>query len=63
MTAYRVGDDTPFLQSLVKAAEGGKQIAYVIEINSRSDLVLAIENTEFHSVRSSRRKRGTNGAG
>jgi polyphosphate kinase len=37
MTAYRVGDDTPFVESLVKAAEGGKQVACVIEIKARFD--------------------------
>jgi polyphosphate kinase len=35
MTAYRVGDDTPFVKSLVKAAESGKQVACVIEIKAR----------------------------
>ena len=37
MTVYRVGDDTPFVQSLVKAAEGGKQVACAIEIKARFD--------------------------
>jgi polyphosphate kinase len=37
MTAYRVGDDTPFVKSLVKAAEGGKQVACVIEIKASFD--------------------------
>jgi polyphosphate kinase len=37
MTAYRVGDDTPFVKSLVKAAESGKQVACVIEIQARFD--------------------------
>jgi polyphosphate kinase len=37
MTAYRIGDDTPFVQSLVKAAESGKQVACVIEIKARFD--------------------------
>jgi polyphosphate kinase len=37
MTAYRIGDDTPFVESLVKAAEGGKQVACVIEIKARFD--------------------------
>jgi len=37
MTAYRVGDDTPFVKSLVKAAEGGKQVACAIEIKARFD--------------------------
>jgi polyphosphate kinase len=37
MTAYRIGDDTPFVHSLVKAAESGKQVACVIEIKARFD--------------------------
>jgi polyphosphate kinase len=37
MTAYRIGDDTPFVKSLIKAAEGGKQVACVIEIKARFD--------------------------
>jgi polyphosphate kinase len=37
MTAYRIGDDTPFVKSLVKTAEGGKQVACVIEIKARFD--------------------------
>src|SRR5262249_19590789 len=35
MTVYRVGDDTPFVQSLIYAAESGKQVACVIELNAR----------------------------
>jgi polyphosphate kinase len=37
MTAYRIGDDTPFVKSLVLAAEAGKQVACVIEIKARFD--------------------------
>jgi polyphosphate kinase len=37
MTAYRIGDDTPFVKSLIKAAEGGKQVACAIEIKARFD--------------------------
>jgi polyphosphate kinase len=37
MTVYRVGDDTPFVKSLVRAAEHGKQVACVIEIKARFD--------------------------
>ncbi len=37
MTAYRVGDDTPFVHSLIRAAEAGKQVACVIELNARFD--------------------------
>jgi polyphosphate kinase len=37
MTAYRIGDDTPFVKSLVRAAEMGKQVACVMEIKARFD--------------------------
>jgi len=37
MTAYRIGDDTPFVKSLVRAAEHGKQVACVMEIKARFD--------------------------
>jgi polyphosphate kinase len=37
MTAYRIGDDTPFVKSLIRAAEDGKQVACVMEIKARFD--------------------------
>jgi len=37
MTAYRIGDDTPFVKSLIRAAELGKQVACVMEIKARFD--------------------------
>ena len=37
MTAYRIGDDTPFVKSLIRAAESGKQVACAIEIKARFD--------------------------
>jgi polyphosphate kinase len=37
MTVYRVGDDTPFVRSLIRAAQAGKQVACVIELNARFD--------------------------
>jgi polyphosphate kinase len=37
MTAYRIGDDTPFVKSLIRAAEQGKQVACVMEIQARFD--------------------------
>ena len=37
MTVYRVGDDTPFARSLIAAAEAGKQVACVIELQARFD--------------------------
>jgi polyphosphate kinase len=37
MTVYRVGNDTPFVHSLIRAAEAGKQVACVIELKARFD--------------------------
>jgi polyphosphate kinase len=37
MTVYRVGNDTPFARSLIRAAEAGKQVACVIELKARFD--------------------------
>lgn len=37
MTVYRVGDDTPFVHSLIRAAESGKQVACLIEVKARFD--------------------------
>ncbi|NMQ20551.1 polyphosphate kinase 1 [Candidatus Competibacter phosphatis] len=37
MTVYRVGDDTPFVRSLIRAAEAGKQVACAIELKARFD--------------------------
>jgi polyphosphate kinase len=37
MTVYRVGDDTPFVRSLIRAAEVGKQVACLIEVKARFD--------------------------
>ena len=37
MTAYRINDDTPFVKSLIRAAEHGKQVACVMEIKARFD--------------------------
>ena len=37
MTASLIGDDTPFVKSLVRAAEHGKQVACVMEIKASFD--------------------------
>lgn len=37
MTVYRLGDDTPFVRSLIKAAETGKQVACLVELTARFD--------------------------
>jgi polyphosphate kinase len=37
MTVYRLGDDTPFVRSLIKAAESGKQVACIVELKARFD--------------------------
>jgi polyphosphate kinase len=37
LTAYRIGDDTPFVKSLIRAAELGKQVACIMEIKARFD--------------------------
>jgi polyphosphate kinase len=35
MTVYRVGSDTPFIESLIRAAEAGKQVACLVEVTAR----------------------------
>jgi polyphosphate kinase len=37
MTVYRVGDVTPFVRSMVRAAESGKQVVCLIEVRARFD--------------------------
>jgi polyphosphate kinase len=37
MTVYRIGSDTPFIDSLIRAAEMGKQVACLVEVTARFD--------------------------
>jgi polyphosphate kinase len=37
MTVYRVGDETPFVRSLIRAAEAGKQVLCLVEVRARFD--------------------------
>lgn len=37
MTVYRVGDDTSFVKSLIRAAEAAKQVACIVEVQARFD--------------------------
>jgi len=37
MTVYRIGSDTQFIDSLMRAAEAGKQVACLVEVTARFD--------------------------
>jgi polyphosphate kinase len=56
MTVYRVGNDTPFLDVLIDAAEAGKQVACLVEVTAQFDerpnlqLAEALEKAGVHVV-------------